>query len=119
LRAFLAAATIGDLASLKSFLAEDVVLAADTGPAGGQFGRVRNLPGPLVGREKVAAFVAAAGPQGAEGLTIEERMLNGQPAIVVSRDGRAFAAIMIDVACGLIHGVFMQAETERLQRVGS
>ena len=50
--------------------------------------RVRNLPGPVVGAHKVAAFVAAATPQGAVESSVRECELNGQPAVVVLRDGR-------------------------------
>jgi RNA polymerase sigma-70 factor (ECF subfamily) len=117
LRAFVAAATNGDLATLKGILAEDVVLVADAGPDGGTYGRVKNLAGPLVGRKKVAAFVAASGPQGADGVTVTEREVNGQPAVVLSRDGRPFTVIMLAVADGQIRGVFMQADVARLGRL--
>jgi len=119
LRAFVAAATTGDVASLKSILADEVVLVADAGPGGGSYGRARNLPGPLVGRDKVAAFVASVGPQGPDGVSVVEHELNGQPAIVVARDGRPFTVIMLAVMNGLIRSVFMQADLGRLRRVGS
>jgi RNA polymerase sigma-70 factor (ECF subfamily) len=119
LRAFLAAATTGDVASLKAILADEVVLVADAGPDGGSYGRVRNLPGPVVGREKVAAFVAAVGPQGASGVMVAERELNGQPAVVLFRDGQPFTVIMLAVVDGLIRSVFMQADLDRLHRVAS
>jgi hypothetical protein len=64
-------------------------LVADAGPDGGQFGPVRNLPGPLVGRDKVAAFVASAAPRGRDDPAICEHALNGQPAIVVQDGERA------------------------------
>jgi RNA polymerase sigma-70 factor (ECF subfamily) len=117
LRAFVIAATTGDVASLKTILADDVVLVADAGPDGGTYGRVKNLPGPLVGREKVAAFVAAVTPQGAEGVSVAEHELNGQPAVVVSRNGQPFTVIMLAVVDGQIRSVFMQADVGRLRRV--
>jgi RNA polymerase sigma-70 factor (ECF subfamily) len=119
LRAFVDAAASGDVASLKAMLADDVVLVADAGPDGGTYGRVKNLDGPLVGREKVAAFVAAAGPQGAAGVTIEERHLNGEPALVLLRDGQPFTVIMLAVAGGSIRSVFMQADARRLRHVAT
>jgi len=117
LRAFLAAASSGHIASLKDLLSEDAVLVADAGPGGGTYGRVKNLPGPLVGREKVAAFVAAVGPQGADGVAISEAALSGQPAIILSRDGKPFTVIMLAAVDGLIRSVFMQADVSRLGRV--
>lgn len=118
LGAFVAAATTGDVAALSSILSDDVVLIADAGQDGGHFGRVRNLPGPLAGKEKVAAFVAAAGPQGAAGLEARSCELNGQPAIALLRDGHPFTVIMIAVADEKIRSVFMQADAGRLRRLG-
>lgn len=117
LEAFVSAATRGDVAALERILAEDVVLVADAGPAGGTFGRVKNLARPLVGRAKVAPFVASAGPRGAHGVSVVVRQLNGQPAVVVSRDGHPVTVLMIAVADGRIRCVFMQADVGRLQRV--
>jgi RNA polymerase sigma-70 factor (ECF subfamily) len=117
LRAFIAAATIGDLAALERLLADDVTLFADAGPQGGSYGRVRNLPGPLHGRDKVAAFVAAAAPQGADGLELVERELNGQPAVVLLRDGRPIVVLMIAVADQKIASIFFQADALRLGRL--
>jgi hypothetical protein len=92
-------------------------LVADAGADGGTYGRVKNLPGPLVGREKVAAFVSTVGPQGAEGVSVTEHELNGQPAIVVSRDGQPFTVIMLAVMDGRIRSIFMHADLGRLRRV--
>jgi len=119
LRAFVSAATNGDLRTLEHILSEDVVLVADGGPGGATYGGVKNLPEPLVGCDRVAAFVASVGPRGADGISITERELNGQPAIVVCRGGRPFAVIMLAVADGVIQGVFMQADAGRLLRVAS
>jgi RNA polymerase sigma-70 factor, ECF subfamily len=118
LRAFLAAASAGDVQGVTSLLADEVVLIADAGPGGGTYGRVRNLPGPILGRTKVAAFVAAVTPQGAEGLVTQECELNGQPAILVLRDGRPYTAILLSVADEKVRGVFIHADPSRLRHVG-
>lgn len=118
LQAFLRAATSGDVTAIATLLSEDVVLIADAGPDGGTYGRVRNLPGPLVGRPKVAAFVAAVAPQGAGGLRVQECELNGQPAAVVLRDGRPYTAILLSVAAGTITGLFFHADPARLDHLG-
>ena len=117
LAAFIAAAGAGRVDDLTALLAEDVELIADGGPDGAYFGRVRNLPGPVVGAHKVAAFVAAATPQGAVESSVRECELNGQPAVVVLRDGRPYAAILIAVADGAIRQVFIHADPRRLERV--
>ena len=81
---------------------------------GGVYGRVRSLPGPVVGRAKVSAFIAAVTPQGATGLVIRECELNGQPAVLVLRDGRPYTAILLSVAGDEIRGVFIHADPARL-----
>jgi RNA polymerase sigma-70 factor (ECF subfamily) len=118
LRAFLYAASSGDMGEVASLLADDVVLIADAGPEGGAYGRVRNLPGPIVGATKVAAFVAAVTPQGAAGLLTQECELNGQPAVLVLRDGRPYTAILLSVADDKIRGVFIHADPARLHHIG-
>lgn len=119
LRSFLQAASSGDVAGVSRLLAEDVVLIADAGPTGGAYGRVRNLPGPIVGTTKVAAFVAAVTSQGAAGLATQECELNGQPAILVLRSGRPYTAILLSVADDRIRAVFIHADPARLRHVGS
>lgn len=119
LQAFLRAASSGDVAQVARLLADDVVLIADAGPDGGSYGRVRNLPRPILGAKKVAAFVATVTPQGAAGLTTRECELNGSPAILVLRDGRPYTAILLAVADDRIRGVFLHADPARLRHVGA
>jgi RNA polymerase sigma-70 factor, ECF subfamily len=118
LQAFLRAASAGDVGEVAKLLTEDVVLIADAGPDGGAYGRVRNLPGPIVGATKVAAFVAAVTPQGATGLVTRECELNGQPAVLVLRDGLPYTAILLSVCDDKIRGVFIHADPGRLGHVG-
>jgi RNA polymerase sigma-70 factor (ECF subfamily) len=117
LRAFLAAAASGDRAAVAALLSPDAVLIADAGPSGGSYGGVRNVAAPVIGSDKVAAFVASVTPRGADGLETVERELNGQPAIVVMRDGRASAVISLSVAGQKVRAVFIQADPTRLQRL--
>lgn len=119
LHAFVQAAVAGEVEKLAELLVEGAVLIADAGPGGGTFGRVRNLPGPIAGATKVAAFVAGVTPQGSTGLERRECELNGQPALLLLRDGRPYAAILLSVAGGRIHRVFIQADPLRLRHVGS
>ena len=117
LGAFVRAATSGDLAAIKKLLADDVMLVVDAGPEGASFGRVKNLPGPLVGAHKVAPFIAAVAPQGAAGLSTEECTLNGQPAVLVLRDGQPSTAILLSVVERQIRAVFLHADRSRLGHV--
>jgi RNA polymerase sigma-70 factor, ECF subfamily len=118
LRAFLDAASSGDRSALASILSADAVLIVDAGPSGGRYGDVRNVAAPVVGAAKVAAFVASVAPRGSAGLETHERDLNGQPAMVVTRDGRPTAAILLSVAGDRIRAVFIQADPLRLNHLG-
>jgi RNA polymerase sigma-70 factor (ECF subfamily) len=118
LRAFVAAATRGDVNALKSLLAENAVLFADAGAEGARFGRARNLPGPLQGAHKIAEFAAAVTPQGAQDVTYHECVLNERPALVALRDGRPFCAIMLGVADGRIEHLYFQLDLQRLRHLG-
>lgn len=115
LAAFLRAAASGQVEDLMPLLDPDVVLIADGGPSPGGFGRLRNLPAPISGARKVAAFVASVTPQGSGGLGTRECELNGQPAILILRDGRPYTALLLSVAGGKIRTVFIHADPARLR----
>src|SRR2546425_608695 len=118
LRAFLTAASAGDVADLKKLLADDAVMIADGGPEGVRIKGVRNLPRPLVGSEKIAAFVSAFARRSSPVLETRECELNGLPAIVALQEGRPVVAILLGVAEGRIRRVFLQADPARLKRIG-
>jgi RNA polymerase sigma-70 factor (TIGR02957 family) len=79
LGAFLAAAQEGDLASLESLFAADVVSYADGG------GLVRAARSPVVGRERVARFITAVSAHFWAGVTVEPIEANGRPCMLISR----------------------------------
>lgn len=117
LDAFSEAARRGNHEEIAALLAADVVLIADAGPDGGEFGGARNLPRPVVGRLKAAAFTAAVTPDGTAGVEIRERRLNGRPALVLLRDGVPFSILSIAVADGLIRHIFIQNDRTKLRRI--
>lgn len=119
LREFLVATRSGDVDPLVRLLTDDAVMIADGGPEGATYGRVRNLPGPITGAKKVAAFLAAVSSQGADGLVVRECQLNGQPGILVLRAGAPYATISIAVRDARISAVFLQADPNRLGHVGA
>jgi Sigma-70, region 4/SnoaL-like domain len=81
LKAFLAAARSGDVAALEELFAADVVSYSDGG------GVVRASRVPVVGRTKVARFVAAFATRFWADITVSWAEANGQPAILLTRDG--------------------------------
>jgi RNA polymerase sigma-70 factor (ECF subfamily) len=79
---------------------------------------VRNLPRPLSGVARIAAFFTSASRRGGP-LDVRECELNGRPALLGLRDGRIVAALMLSVADGKIRHVFIQADPAHLGHVGT
>jgi RNA polymerase sigma-70 factor (ECF subfamily) len=119
LTAFVQATTGGDQNALLDMLAEDAVLIADAGPGVVRYGRIRNIGRPVVGRRKIAALLKIIGSQTVgPAIELQERTLNGEPAVVVFQGGRAVSAIMVSLADGKVRHVFIQVDRERLNHVG-
>jgi RNA polymerase sigma-70 factor (TIGR02957 family) len=91
LDAFIDAAQKADMAALESLFAEDVVSTSDGG------GIVRAARVPVTGRERVAKFIATASHFW-NGVTLAWVEMNGQAAILVSRDGVPVALTTIDAS---------------------
>jgi RNA polymerase sigma-70 factor, ECF subfamily len=116
--AFVGAVRAGDVEGLTKLLADDAVVIADGGEHGVRFGRVRNLPRPLSGVARIAAFLASVARREG-GVETHVRELNGRPALVAVRDGRAVAAVHLSVADGKIRHVFIHADPAHLGHIGS
>jgi len=116
LAAFTEAATGGDLDALLTMLADDAVMITDGGPGGRSARGVRNLPVPLRGARRIAAFVAATARD--SDLVVEIHELNGQPALVFYEEDAPFAALLLGVADGRIHRVYFHADLTRLRYLG-
>jgi RNA polymerase sigma-70 factor (ECF subfamily) len=74
LAAFLDAARQGDMAALEGLFAEDVTSYSDGG------GMVRAARIPVVGRERVAKFIAAVAAHFYDGVALSRVEVNGQSA---------------------------------------
>jgi RNA polymerase sigma-70 factor (TIGR02957 family) len=106
---FLAAAVSGDVESLLAALSPGVVLVSDGG------GRVKAARRPIVGADKVARFLAAIGPQGAElGLQVGMAEVNGAPAIVAWNDEGPFMALQLVLVDGLVDQVMYMGNPDKL-----
>jgi RNA polymerase sigma-70 factor (ECF subfamily) len=116
LEAFTQAASGGDLDALLAMLADDAVMITDGGPEGRSVRGIRNLPVPLQGARRIAAFVVATA--GNADLALEIHELNGQPALVLYDEDAPFAALLLGVADGHIHRVFFHADVTRLRYLG-
>lgn len=114
---FLTSVSSGNLTAIVELLAPDAVIVTDGGPSGRSVGQRRNLPQPLRGAARVAAFVVAAA-QNVE-LEVERRELNGRPGLVFYRGDAPFAALQLAVANGKVQQVFFHADLSRLGHLGA
>jgi RNA polymerase sigma-70 factor (ECF subfamily) len=117
LMAFTKAARAGDVDGLVNLLAEDAVMITDGGAEGRLVGGRRNLPAPLNGAARIAAFVAA-GSRRRDHFPIAIHELNGQPALVFYEGEKPFGALTLAVSDDRIHRVFFHADLTRLGHLG-
>jgi RNA polymerase sigma-70 factor (TIGR02957 family) len=92
LEAFIAAAQQGDISALERLFASDVVSYSDGG------GIVRAARVPIAGRERVAKFIASFASHFWTGVTLTWIQINGQPSVLISRDGVIVTIATIDAS---------------------
>jgi RNA polymerase sigma-70 factor, ECF subfamily len=108
---FLAACATGDLSGLLSMLSEDVVVWTDGG------GKVRAAMRPVVGPQRSSRFLinVAKRSHGSPRVTV----LNGQPATVFVEGGGVVAALVLDVMDGMIVGVRVITNPDKLEHLSA
>src|SRR5262245_8670984 len=92
LQAFIAAAQAGDLAGLERRFAADVVSQADGG------GFIRAALKSVIGRDRVAKYIAAFSPWGWTGVTVTVIQANGQACASLSRAGVVALLVTIEAS---------------------
>ena len=90
--AFLAAAQSGDVAELERLFAADVVSKADGG------GFIRAAQNPVVGRERVAKYIATIAGWAWNGLELSVIQANGMASLLATRDGKVAMVLSVDVS---------------------
>lgn len=110
LGAFLAAAGAGDLATLESVLASDVVSISD---GGGQVLAARKEVG---GPERVAHFLLGVLTKYGQGIVPVPVEVNGESAMLGLRDGRPVALWSVETGADGIHRVFIVLNPQKLSR---
>jgi RNA polymerase sigma-70 factor, ECF subfamily len=97
-----------DITTLIGLLDPGATAIADTG------GLARALPSPIEGGEQVACACAEVA-RIAPGLTILERIVNGQPGLVIQQDGVTMAVVAFGVADDRIKHVWAVRNPEKLR----
>jgi RNA polymerase sigma-70 factor (ECF subfamily) len=92
LHAFMAAAQLGDVATLEGLFASDVVSYSDGG------GFMRAAQKPIVGRERVVRFMQALAVRYWKGVTVAPVEANGQCCFALSRRGVVCALMTINAS---------------------
>ncbi|WP_127792510.1 RNA polymerase sigma-70 factor [Agromyces sp. LHK192] len=113
LTAFVAAAQTGDLEQLERLFAEDVVSYSDGG------GRVRASKFPVHGRVIVAKFHRAFHTHFWPGVEVRPSELNGQPSMLLSKDGTTFAALALVASDDGIDQVLWMMNPDKLGAVAA
>lgn len=111
LSAFLTAAQAGDLAALERLFAEDVVSYSDGGGAK-LAARI-----PILGRTRVAKFIAAFSSHFWTDAQFRWIEANGQPAVEVSRDGVAYTVVTLAASQAGIDQLLWMMNPAKLGRV--
>jgi RNA polymerase sigma-70 factor (ECF subfamily) len=112
LTSFQEAVERGDMTTLTHLLAENVTLWTDGG------GRTRKaLLRPIRGREAVARMSLASKRIWPQNAQVEFREVNGQPALIVRLDGRAWSCFSIEVEQGQIQVIRIIVNPDKLTRL--
>ena len=111
LEAFIAAAQKGDLAALEGLFASDVVSYSDGG------GLVRAARTPVAGRERVAKFITAFASHFWNGVTLTLIEANGQPSVLISRDGVVITVTSIDASAQGIDQILWMMRPSKLAAI--
>ncbi|MFG1815801.1 RNA polymerase sigma-70 factor [Kribbella sp. NPDC049174] len=109
--AFQRAIETGDLQSLLNLLAPDVVLLGDGG------GVRQVVPHPVVGADKVARLLSAGLPNLPGNVSVEPVQINGSPALIVRIGGEIDDVVALRLDDGLISGLYVVRNPEKLSRV--
>jgi RNA polymerase sigma-70 factor (TIGR02957 family) len=113
LAAFLTAAQAGDFASLEKLFAEDVVSYSD----GGGLALAARIP--VMGRTRVAKFVAAFASHFWQGVSFRWTEANGQPSVVLIREESVMAVLTASASEDGIDQLLWMMNPEKLGSVSA
>ena len=109
--AFLAATALGDVDTVISLLAPDVVLLSDGGPDHHAARR------PVVGPHRVSRLMLNLASRLPANAVIDVRWVNGSPGIVVRVGGAPVFVVAVEVGDGLVHGVKVVVNPDKLTAI--
>jgi RNA polymerase sigma-70 factor (ECF subfamily) len=109
---FMMAVGSGDMQSLTNLLAADVVSWGDGG------GKAHAAARPVVGRDHVARLMIGLGKRALkEGYQFSVQQINGQPAIVYTRDDKIEGVVLLEIGDGFIRGIRSILNPDKLRHL--
>jgi RNA polymerase sigma-70 factor (ECF subfamily) len=111
IEAFQRAIETGDLRSLLDMLAPDVVLLGDGG------GIVQAVVRPIVGADRVARLLAGGLPRIAGVVSVKPVQINGCPGLIIRLNGEIDDVVAMRIDDGLITGLYVVRNPQKLSRV--
>ncbi|MEV0665859.1 RNA polymerase sigma-70 factor [Actinomadura luteofluorescens] len=113
LESFRRALDTGDLQGLLDVLAPDVVMVGDGG------GLKQAALRPVTGAEKVARYIIGGTGKVPSTVTVDQTVVNGNPALVMRLDGELDGVLAVRVEGARITGLYYVRNPEKLTRVES
>jgi RNA polymerase sigma factor (sigma-70 family) len=98
-----------DVQALLGILDPDATVVADGG------GIVTAALEPVAGGERIARYVVAFAERSPGGITLEERLVNGQPGLVARQDGEVVTVFAFDVAGDRIRHIWAIRNPHKLR----
>jgi RNA polymerase sigma-70 factor (TIGR02957 family) len=111
LGAFQHAVQTGDLTDLLDMIAPDVVLMGDGG------GLKQAVPHPILGARRVGRLLGVGLPHIADQASTQWLDVNGWPALLVRLDGEIDSVVTVRIDDGLITGLYLVRNPEKLARI--
>jgi RNA polymerase sigma-70 factor (ECF subfamily) len=108
---FLFACQTGDLSAVTSMLAADAVLVSDGG------GKVQAARRPINGPDKIGRFLIGVLQKAGPGIDYLPATVNGEPGVLGLVDGVVVTAVAVEVVDGLITGIRIVSNPDKLSRV--
>jgi RNA polymerase sigma-70 factor (ECF subfamily) len=105
---FLFACQTGDLSTVTSMLAADAVLVSDGG------GKVQAARRPINGPDKIGRFLIGVLQKAGPGIGYRPATVNGEPGVLGLVDGVVVTAVAVEVADGLICGIRIVSNPDKL-----
>ena len=108
---FVTACASGVLNDLLGLLAADVVVWTDGG------GKAKAAPRPVVGPMRAARFLINIAKTVSPSAAVRHASINGQPGLIVDEAGEPVTAVVLDVIDGLVSGVRVVSNPDKLGRL--